>query len=205
MAGPYNTLIAMLQPYLPGVNVTFGEETITAQEFAAPVIAVVPTRGPWGSPAYVKNLDPDIECDWATKERIDFYCWAAALDGKGQPVMDLSLHADAVYTLRGQLLGALQQQLIQRSAANDAVQYGGLAFDVSDGHWLPMANARIRYGRVYVLSCVVEIPQAMPQPVQVTVTSVKPVVTSIVNNLTTQPNPNEGGNDGGDLSNSRAS
>lgn len=205
VAGPYKTLMAMLAPYLPGVALQFGEEWITAQDQPAPLVVVVPTTGPWGSPVYVKNLDPDIECDWATKERVDFYCWAAALDDKGQPVADLSLHADAVVALRGQLLSALQQQLVQRSTTDDGVQYGGLAFDVANGRWLTMSNARIRYGRCYVLTCVIEIPQAMPQPIQVTLTSIAPIVTSIDQSLTTNTNPNIGGNDGGDLSNSRAS
>lgn len=163
-AGPYATLMTMLaaSQYLAGINITFGEENINAQQFAIPFVCVVPVGGPWNGNAYIKGLDPEIEKAWSTNEQVDLYCWSAVNTGG---VLDETAtaqqHADAVFSLVTSVVSAFQDQRV--GEGYDPAS-GGLWFYPVSGRWQRMGDASIRYGRAYVLTLTTEIPAFMPIP-----------------------------------------
>lgn len=167
--GALKTLVTSLQAssFLGGVSVAFGEEMIAAQEMPLPFVVIVPKGGPWEEPGYIAGLDPSVENVWSTREEADIYMWAYSSATNAQPVD----HADAVETLRQQVLSALQDQ--RNQANTDGSNAPGLYWKPTDGHWELMQNALSRYGRGYVLSVMTEIAvPCLPQLTNIaTVTS----------------------------------
>jgi hypothetical protein len=166
--GALKTLMTSLQgsAFLAGVNVLFGEEEIDDESSAPPKVVLVPVGGPWESPGYVAGIDPETMNIWETKENCDVYCIAFSTTTNAQPID----HADAVETLRQQVLSAFQDQ--RNTAATDGSNQPGLYWKPISGRWELRQNALVRYGRSYVFSVMADISVPMSPPTnQATITS----------------------------------
>lgn len=172
----YKTLMAMLSeaPSMAGVSVVFGEEFETAQEYALPMVTIVPVGGSWGAenvglPGYAHDTDAldlvDADNVWTTREEVNIVCWAAA-DPNATPSPATVDNACAVENLRANVLRALQFQ-----APN------GLMFVPRSGRWQLFGNQMTRYGRAYVLTVTVDITYTTLPPVLATVQKV--AITSV--------------------------
>lgn len=154
MAGALKTLFGALQAstYLSGVTLAFGEEMISAQEATLPYVVMVPKGGPITADGYEGNGDPIVERRWKINERIEFYLWAVAASSPNADRID---HADAVETLRQQLLTALQDQRAQYADVISVAN--GNYFDATEQRWQLEGEANTRYGRALILSVNFEI------------------------------------------------
>lgn len=170
MAGALKTLFGALQnsAYMSGVSLVYGEEDIAAQDFALPMVVMVPNGGPYDpnrQPAYIQGEDPTIEMAWAVTQNVDLYLWACSTSPTAQPID----HADAIETLRQLVLSAFQDQRVQFDSQGNTAN--GLAFTVVSERWEKMQNALNRFGRALVLSVTAELPVPMATPPFATVTS----------------------------------
>ena len=156
--GALKTLYTMLQgaPSLEGVTLSFGEESVNAEENALPAVAMVPIGGPWLAPQGFLGSDPSLNVIWMARENIDLYLWAASSEPTAQPID----HADAIENLRVRVLQAFQYAQFP----------GGLRYIPQSGRWQLARNETNRYGRAYVLTIQVEISVPDQEPVNATVT-----------------------------------
>lgn len=167
MPGPLKTLFGALQAstFLSGVSLAFGEECIADESLSLPYVVMVPRGGQVESNGYEGNGDPAVERRYKISQRIDFYLRAASSAPNAQPVD----HADAVETLRAQVLSAFQDQRAQYSdVSNVAI---GLAFVPDSEQWATMQNSLNRYGRALVLTGVFELTVTTPVPQVATIAS----------------------------------
>ena len=168
MAGAIKTLYQMLasSSFLSGVSLVYGEEQINGRDYTYPAVVMVPTRGDINNqPGYIKDLDPSVEMVWGITETIDLYLVAFSSLPNAQPID----HADAVETLRQQVLSALQDQ---RAQFTDVVNVSyGLYYKANSERWDMYQNAQKRYGRSLVLTVTAEISVPMATPASATITS----------------------------------
>lgn len=145
--GSLKTLLTMLQqaPSLSGVNVSYGEELVQAQDLAPPRVVIVPVGGSWIEPGYFQSASANLESIWSTNESIDIYIFGYSKNLNAQPID----HADETENLRAKVLQAFQ---FRREV--------GLFFKPMSGRWAQMGDSVNRYGRVYVLTIQVEIAVA---------------------------------------------
>jgi hypothetical protein len=165
--GSLKPLLLMLQaaPSLAGVSVVFGEEMTPAQDIPTPMVVMVPIAGSLtNQPGYIRNVDPSVNMTWFVVEDIELRMWAYSSATNAQPID----HADAVETLRAQVLQALQFQQAP----------GGLRYIPQRERWDLMQNASIRYGRSLALTVQVEIgiPDVLPTETLVTGLSISATV-----------------------------
>ena len=159
MAGPLKTLLGALQAssFLSGTTVVFGDEETNTQRFPLPLVVMIARGGSYDEPGTATRIDPATEMIWQKYQTIEFRLFAASSDPVNQGAVD---HADAIETLRANLLSALRDQRAQYTDVN-SVAHGLFAKPMS-GDWMSIAqNAPSRYGRVYVLTCMVLIPILM--------------------------------------------
>ena len=150
--GSIKPLFQALQsaPTLQGLSVAFGEENISAQDYALPYVCIVPTGGQYVTgQGYIKAADLNIDAIWGVQTQFDLYLWAHSEDAAAE-AFD---HADAVENFRALVLQALQYQ------RPDGLFY----FPVSE-RWQLIENAQSRFGRALVLTvqCELSIPGVLP-------------------------------------------
>ena len=168
------TLYQALQasPFLSANSVTliFGDEETDTQRFPLPNVVMIAKGGSYDEPAYAGFIDPATEMLWNKYETVEFWLRAVSTDTVNQGAID---HTDAIEALRQTFLSAIRDQ---RAAYTDVanVQYGLFAKPLS-GRWETVGqNAPSRFGRVYVLTCQVNISIVMGAPAFATITTVTP-------------------------------
>lgn len=184
MSGAYKTLMQMLGESVSisttNTSLRFGEEYVGRLDLDPGSLrsaTVVPRGGPWGSPCYIRALDPSTELDWSTMESVDVYCWAVVPDGPDVRPVD---QADAVEAVVQDVLRALQSQRARFTAAGQK-EYG-LFYKPVSGRWETLQGRdgrapSTRSGHCYVLTIQVEIPAVTSQPVNATIETVTRNVT----------------------------
>ena len=174
------TLFQALQTstYLTSNNITmvFGEEEIDTQRTVMPYVVMVARGGSYDEPAYAAFIDPATEMLWNKYETVEFWLRAASTDLSQQGAID---HTDALESLRQMFLSAVRDQRAQYTDVSN-VAYGLFAKPLS-GRWETVGqNADSRYGRVYVLTCQVNISIVMNSPAESVINTVA-VIPSVVN------------------------
>jgi hypothetical protein len=172
MAGPLKTLFGALQAstFLTANNVTlvFGPEEINKTRYARPYVVMVPTSAPYdNAPGYAANTDPYTEMLWEKALTVEFWCFNSAT-GVNQGAID---HTDAIETLEGWMLSALQDQRAQYTDVNN-VAYG-LQYKIASGRWEVFGdNAAGPLSRAWVISGQIKITTSMTQPQEATILNV---------------------------------
>lgn len=150
------TLVTMLReaPTLVGASIAFGDENISAQEYALPYLCVVPTGGQYKpGQGYFKQADTDIYVIWNVDTKLDLYLWAHSED----PSAEALDHVEAIEIFRAQVLQAINNQ-----------RPSGLFYYPVSERWSAYDDQiTSRYGRALVLTvnCEVSIPDVLPAKV----------------------------------------
>jgi hypothetical protein len=174
VAGPLKTLYGALaaSTFMTGVSLVYGEEEIHSTSHVLPVVAMVPMGGQYEQgPGYSHDLDYTIEAQWAVDQVVDLYLWTKDTNPLATPID----HADAIETLRGRVLSALQDQRAQYTDVASVDH--GLYFRALSERWVQMQGGYTRDGRALVISVLVPTPVAMPAPQVATITSELTTVT----------------------------
>ena len=168
MPGALKTLFGALQAsvFLQGVSLGFGEEMVAETDKSLPYVVMVPTTGAIdNNPGYAGGVDPNVEMIWGIHESVDLYLWANSSMPNAQPID----HADAVESLRQQVLSALRDQQAQGSDTN-AIAFGLSWYPVSE-RWQVMQGAVERFGRALAITVAIEISVPMLPPPEATIAS----------------------------------
>ena len=152
-----------------GITLVFGDEETDTQRFPLPCVVMIAKGGSYDEPAYAAFIDPATEMLWNTYETVEFWLRAASNDPVNQGAID---HTDAIEALRQNFLSAVRDQRAQYTDVSN-VAYGLFAKPLS-GRWESVGqNAPSRYGRVYVLTCQVNISIVMSSPPAALITAVQ--------------------------------